>query len=480
LTARSAPPFTPLTSLLAGHARAQPTAPALLAPGVRRTWGELVDRVGRLAGALLRQGLHPGDAVAVDGALSPQAVERLLAVLWAGGCPVPLPVHVTDAARADMRRDCEARSGDWDLSGDPVPPYPARPDEAFNILYSSGTTAAPKGIVQEHRMRAFQSTRMQRLGLGHRARTALATPLCSNTTLIALLPSLAAGGAIVLPEGGRFDAEAFIARAVATRARACMLVPVQLRRLLAHLDAVGGEPPAMLKLCTGAPLSVDDKRALVARWPGPLVEIYGQTEGGATTVLRATEQPERLHTVGRPAAGVDLRILGPEGGELAAGETGEIVGRSEGMMRGYHGRPELTKTLTWRDDRGRAFYRTGDLGRLDDRGFLELRGRSEEVIISGGYNVFAADLERVLLEHPAVLEAAVIGIPSQQWGEASLGLVLLRPQASLEGAALRAWVNQRLGAAQRLARVICVKSLPRNAAGKVIKRELMERYGGGR
>ena len=481
LTARSAPPFTPLTSLLAGHARVQPAAPALMAPGMRRAWGELVDRVGRLAGALRRRGLQPGDAVAVDGALSSDAVERYLAVLWAGGCPVPLPVHVTDAARAGMRRDCGARSGQCDLSdlsAAPVPPYPARPDEAFNILYSSGTTAAPKGIVQEHRMRAFQIARMQRLGLGPGARTALATPLCSNTTLIALLPSLAAGGAIVLPEGGRFDAEAFIGRAVATEATACMLVPVQLRRLLAHLDGGGGRPPAMLKLCTGAPLGVDDKRALVARWPGPLVEIYGQTEGGATTVLRATEQPERLHTVGCPAAGVDLRVLGPEGGELPAGETGEIVGRSEGMMRGYHGRPELTKALTWRDGRGRAFYRTGDLGRLDEGGFLELRGRSEEVIISGGYNVFAADLERVLLERPEVLEAAVIGVPSRRWGETPLGLVLLRPGAELDGDALRAWANERLGAAQRLARVLGVAALPRNGAGKVIKRELKERYGG--
>src|SRR5690606_6965942 len=156
------------------------------------------------------------------------------------------------------------------------------------------------------------------------------------------------------------------------------------------------------------------KAEVLARWPGGLTEYYGMTEGGGVCALAAHEHPDKLHTVGRPAPGHDMRVIDDEGRELPRGEVGEIVGRSGLMMAGYHNLPEKTAEAEWFDAEGRRYIRSGDSGRFDEDGFLVLLDRKKDMIISGGFNVYPSDIEALVRTHPAVAEVAAFGIPSER------------------------------------------------------------------
>ncbi len=518
-TCAEGPPLPEISTLISRAARANPERPALvvdrgtdeLPPEVVR-WDALDRRCRRVARALGNTGVVAGDRVGIATGSCAAAVEVLLGALGAGACAVPLPSLVTHDSLARMIDDARLRllltSGGPAAPDQPQPvigpprgpwrdyrrwlderapiavapidsqPDPQSPDDApFNIIYSSGTTSEPRGIVHSRRMRALQIARMGRLGLDdNRGRghvTLLSTPLGSNATLIALLPTLAFGGTVVLLP--RFDPQRFVEQSLRWRVTATMMVPTQYQRILAEprlLERLD-RSSFQLGLCTGAPLPAATKAALLAGWPGRLVEIYGQTEGGCTTMLDLAAHPDKLETVGRPAAGVEVRIVDDDGDPLAQGAVGEIVGRAATMMTGYQGRRDLTEQLTWRDPDRRAFYRTGDLGWLDGDGFLHLAGRRKDLIISGGLNIYPDDLERVIVEHPDVAEVAVIGVPCPRRGEAPLAVVVPRAGAAIDREALVAWANSQLGKAQRLAGVTLRDSpLPRNGLGKVLKREL--------
>ena len=250
---------------------------------------------------------------------------------------------------------------------------------------------------------------------------------------------------------------------------------MQVRRILAHPDFRGTDLSAFrVKLSTSAPFPAPMLREALDRWPGRIVNSYGMTEGGVGCMLDAGAHPDKLHTVGRPVLGCDLRVLDPEGRALPRGEFGEIVGRSATMMRGYLGDPERTAAALWWSPEGDAFMRSGDMGRIDADGFLELMDRSRDMINSGGFNVFPADLEAVLAAHPDVAEVAVIAVPSAEWGETPLALVV--PRGAVEAEALRDWANARLGRTQRIAAVELRRALPRSDIGKVLKRELRAPY----
>jgi acyl-CoA synthetase (AMP-forming)/AMP-acid ligase II len=168
--------------------------------------------------------------------------------------------------------------------------------------------------------------------------------------------------------------------------------------------------------------------------------------------------------------GFDLRIVGSDDHECARGEVGEIVGHGLGIMAGYHNRPDLDEAILWRDPAGHAFLRSGDLGYVDAEGFLHIVDRKKDMILSGGFNIFPADLEAVIGEHPEVQDVTVIGIPHPKWGETPLALVI--PRGQPDPAALLDWANARLARTQRLAGLELRSDFPRNALGKVLKREL--------
>jgi acyl-CoA synthetase (AMP-forming)/AMP-acid ligase II len=314
--------------------------------------------------------------------------------------------------------------------------------------------------------------RAARLGYGHDAVTLLSTPLYSNTTLVSFLPTLGLGGtAILMP---KFDARRYLDLAQKYRVTHTMLVPVQYQRLMAYADFDTYDLLSFtMKRCTSAPFSAALKADVARRWPGRLIDSYGLTEGGGACMLDVTAHPDKLHTVGVAAQGHDIRLIDDDGNELPRGAIGEVVGHSAGIMTGYHNLPDQTRDTEWYDATGKRFIRTGDVGRFDEDGFLVLVDRKKDMIISGGFNIYPSDLEAVLKAHPAVAEASVVGVPSQEWGETPVGFVVLSNGASAQG--LLEWANRRLGKTQRLSTIQVVDALPRSAIGKVLKRELRER-----
>ena len=221
-----------------------------------------------------------------------------------------------------------------------------------------------------------------------------------------------------------------------------------------------------LKYCTSAPFSAELKAEVVRRMPGALIEIYSMTEGGVVCLLRADTNPDKLHTVGIP---IDEQL-----NPLPAGEIGELVGRSTTMMSGYQNQPDKTEEASWYDDNGERWQRMGDIGRVDEEGFVTLLGRSKDMIISGGFNIYPRDLEDALLKQPEVADAAVIGIPSREWGETPLGFVVAADGETLDLPAVCARANAELGKTQRISALKQLDELPRSHIGKILKTTLRE------
>ena len=511
--------FESIADLIHAHALARPAQMALQQDDEQLDYRALDTLMDRVAAALQRDGVGPGDAVAICADTSPRYAAIFLGALRAGAAVAPLAPSVSPQSFASMLADAAPRrlfadaaahaaldgktpavptvALDTTVAGVPFDTWLApagtapravetQPEWPCNIIYSSGTTGTPKGIVQSHGMRASHIERGSGYGYGPDTVTLLATPLYSNTTLVVFFPTLAHGGGVVLM--AKFDAARYLALAEAQRATHTMLVPVQYQRIMARPDFGRYDLSSFhAKFCTSAPFAAALKADVLARWPGGLVEFYGMTEGGGTCILNAHLHPAKLHTVGTPTPGHDIRLIDDAGSEVAAGGAGEVVGHSRGMMLGYHGRPELTAAAEWFDPSGKRFIRTGDIGRFDGDGFLTLLDRKKDLIISGGFNIYPSDLEAVLRGHPAVAEAAVVGVASAQWGETPVAFVVARSAehngvesegdaVDASAAGLKAWLNERVGKTQRVADVVLVDELPRSAIGKVLKRELRDRY----
>ena len=501
-------PFGTLPDLIRLHAARRPHSPALLLGERTLDYAALDALMDRVAAALQRAGLMPGECIGLCAGMSIEYAVVFLGSLRAGVAVAPLAPSSTADSLAGMaadagakrlfvdaavlqaltfaregiaakfvRLDAAASLEAW-LAPSGAKPAPAdiRPDWPFNIIYSSGTTGAPKGIVQAHGMRWAHVQRAAAYGYGPDAVTLAATPLYSNTTLVSFFPTLALGGSVVLMP--KFEAAGYLALAQKQRATHGMLVPVQYQRIMALPDFGRYDLSSFrFKFCTSAPFAASLKTDILKRWPGGLVEYYGMTEGGGTCLLVAHEHPDKLHTVGRPAPGHDLRLIDDLGRELPPGEMGEVVGHSPGMMTGYHKQPGKTAEAEWFDPAGKRFIRTGDVGRFDADGFLILMDRKKDMIISGGFNIYPSDLEAVLHEQPDVADAAVIGVPSERWGETPVAFVVPGAGSRPDPSELLARVNARVGKTQRLSAVELLDSLPRSAIGKVLKRELRERYG---
>jgi acyl-CoA synthetase (AMP-forming)/AMP-acid ligase II len=358
---------------------------------------------------------------------------------------------------------------------DTQPNVAYRLDDPFNIIYSSGTTGLPKGIVQTHRARlhwAFSNA--IELGFRDTSRALTTTSLYSNGTWLMMLPVLFTGGTLVAMPA--FDASRFLTLLGEERITHTFMVPSQFLMVLAEPGVAQADTSALQSiLCAGSPLRADTKRQVIERFGPRLTELYGFSEGFAT-MLKPRHPAAKFETVGTPVLGFEIRIVDDAGRELPRGETGEIAGYGAGMMQGYHERPEETAALIWRDERGRSFIRSGDIGRLDADGFLQILDRKKDMIISGGFNVFPSDLEAVVAGHPAVLDTTVIGVPHERWGETPLALVIRRPGVAADEAAILGWANQRLGKHQRLGGVAFRDAFPRNALGKVLKKDLRAPY----
>jgi acyl-CoA synthetase (AMP-forming)/AMP-acid ligase II len=363
-----------------------------------------------------------------------------------------------------------------DVAADAMPARAVSANAWFNIIYSSGTTGVPKGIVHDQSFRSRQADRMRNLGLKSGKIMATTTAMYSNTTLVAALGALANGAAVTLMR--KFDNAGFFDIVERERVTHTMLVPVLCRRLVEDPTLAARDLGSLeCTLVTSSPFSPRIKTEMAEHWPGAVWEMYGLTEGGLTTMLDVKGFPDKRATVGRPSTHAFVRVVDEAGCEVPTGMIGEVIGRSPTMMVGYHGHPDLTAGSLLRLADGEVYFRTGDLGSFDADGFLSISGRAKDVIISGGLNIHAVDLEEALTAHPAVADAAVIGVAHDVWGETPIGIVVLRVGETVEAAALIEASNRRLGRNQRLSAVHFVDELPRNALGKVTKDVLRKTFG---
>ena len=496
--------FGNFPAILAQWAESQPDAPALRDDNGELTWAELADRIERVAARLVETGLEKGQSVAILGTSCIDYALVFLGAVRAGGVAAPLTTSASREQLEGMARDSGARHlfidaakraelgadflpdldhipleqlGIWMApAGTCAPAFVPAPKDHFNIIYSSGTTGIPKGIVHSHQMRwrQFATTASSYLAAGLPVRSLASTPLYSNTTMVAFLPPLLAGGCVRIM--GKFGTIAWLEHAAADRSTVTMLVPVQYQRLMDEPRFGDFDLSAMaLKYCTSAPFSAELKRQVLARMPGGLIEIYSMTEGGVVCLLPCHEFPDKLHTVGRPAPGSELKVLDDNDQPVAPGTPGNLIGRSQTMMAGYKNQPDKTREGYWTDPAtGEVWQRMGDIGRVDADGFVELVGRAKDMIISGGFNIFPSDLEAELLKESGVAEAAVVGVASRRWGETPVGFVRLADSGATTDAILAA-VNARLGKTQRLAALHAIEEMPRSHIGKLLKTDLRER-----
>ena len=500
-------PFAIMTDALRLHAAQVPSRTALILDDRRVDYRELDALTDRVASALQRDGCSKGDVIAICAATSVEYLVVFLGAVRAGLAVAPMSPSLRPETLAAMLRDADARLLFVDavaeallaggtqaariaLDGSAVGrafehwlapegsrPVPADigPDDAFNVIYSSGTTGTPKGIVQPHSMRWMHSKRGPFYGYAQESVGILTTPLYSNTTLVSFFSTLGNGGTVVLM--AKFDALEYLKLAERHRVTHTMLVPVQYQRLMAHPDFDRFDLSSFqTKQSTSAPFGAALKAEVLRRWPGKLIESYGMTEGGGVCILEAHAHPDKLHTVGKPAAGHDIRLIDDEGREVPKGEAGEVVGHSAAMMLRYHNQPAKTAEAEWFDPSGKRFIRTGDVGRFDEDGFLVLMDRKKDMIISGGFNLYPSDLEAELRAHPEVADVSVVGVPSTRWGETPVAFVVKREGAAVDADTLLGWANERLGKMQRLAALEFVDVLPRSPIGKVLKRELRDAW----
>lgn len=510
--------MTALLDSLALFSANKPDATALSLLGeAPLTWRELEQRSNQLAHALIELDIGPGQRICLLGDNSVVYVLVFLAALKAGVCVVPLPTLISPDALRRMIVEVEPAAvfvsaaywQSWQIIAQGMsrtPPSVVQLDRSsvsvaplsvyqmfdsraadrptveiaehafFNIIYSSGTTGAPKGIVHTHAFRSAQVRYVATMsGLSSDSRMLAATPMYSNSTITPFVSALTVGAEFVLTT--HFSAQGLLEACALLNPTHVALVPVQIERVLdlPTFDAFCPRHP-IIKISGAAKLSGDRKRELLQRWPGNLIECYGMSEGGPVTALDATRDIAHLDSVGKPLLDSDVRIIDDHGKEMNCGATGEIVGRSAMMMAGYYMKPDLTRKQEWQDRDGNTYLRTGDLGRFDEADFLHIVDRKKDVIISGGFNIYASDLEDVLKAHSDIADAAVVGVSSREWGETPIAFVQLRPERMTTTDSIREWANQRLGKLQRLAAIEVREELPRSGLGKVLKRQLREEF----
>ena len=482
-----------LVQLLFRSARGLPERPAL-AVGKRTVlaYRELADRVQRLSSGLrTKLQLKNGDRVALAMKNCPQYYEILFACWHAGLTAVPMnaKLHPKEFSYILENSGAKACFVTPELAAsvsngipveqlknfyrEPEPSAEVSPDDVAWLFYTSGTTGVPKGAMLTHRNMLFQThayfADIDKLGPGDAVLHA--APLSHGSGCYAL-PHFAAGAVNVIPESGHFDAEEIFALLEHWPQLSFFAAPTMVVRLLASPAA---RRPRGLKtlIYGGAPMYVADSLRAIELFGPRLYQLYGQGEAPMTITGLSQEhhsRKENLESCGLARTGVEVKIFGEDDEELPPAEVGEIVTRSDCVMAGYwENAAASAKAL-----RG-GWLHTGDVGSLDAAGFLTIKDRSKDMIISGGSNIYPREIEEVLLRHPAVAECSVVGRPHQEWGEEVVAFLVLRkeiPVAELEKLCL-----DNIARFKRPRDYRFVQSLPKNNYGKVLKTELRKLLG---
>jgi acyl-CoA synthetase (AMP-forming)/AMP-acid ligase II len=492
---------------------------------VGTSYAELQDRVARVAGALRTLGVRPGDRVAVLQTNTPAVVEALYATASLGAIFVPLnyrarPDELADllavvtprvllagdryldeaAAAAAVQRDSlqvvSIESPAADLPhlatlaerAEPLEPIEVSDDDLAVMMFTSGTTARAKAVMLGHaQLVSFVFSTAEPADGSDRGAVLLAAPLYHIAGLTALLTATFAGRRIVLMR--QFEPATWLRLVAAERVTHAFLVPTMLKRVLDDPAFATTDLSSLEILSYGAaPMPVSVIRRAVEAFPSTVgfVNAFGQTETTSTVTVLGPEdhrldgapaeveqKVRRLGSIGRPLPDVEVRIVDEADQPLPPGQVGEIAIRTERLMRGYHGQADATQqTLR------QGWLRTRDLGWMDEDGYIFLAGRQSDLIIRGGENIAPDEVEQALESHPAVDEAAVIGIPDEEWGERVAAVVVRRPGSAVSAEELSEHVRQSLASFKKPELVIFADTLPRNAVGKLLRNELRARYGG--
>lgn len=490
-------------------------AVALSTDGERSTYDDLRGRVARVAGLLAERRLGPGDRIGAMAVNRPELVELLFGAAARGVTLVPMNYRAGAEEAGHLVADSGARlvfadrryqdlldsvrppsvetivlddpagyaaardaaEADWDLAD-------VDDDDVAVLLYTSGTTSLPKGVMLTHGALSGYVMGANDAADGDDHGTALlAAPLYHVAGLTSLLNAVWTGRRThLLPQ---FEPAAWLRTVESQRVTHAFLVPTMLARLLDTPELAGTDLSSLENVTYGAaPMPPAVIRRAVETFPSRVgfAGSYGQTETTATVAVLTPDDHRiegddaeraaklrRLASVGRPVDDVEARIVDPLGTPLGAGEVGEVQLRTARAMRGYWGSDERTRVTI--DDEG--WVHTGDLGFLDDGGYLFLAGRANDLIIRGGENIAPEEVEAVLYEHPEVVEAGAAGVPDEEWGERVFAAAVLREGASCTEADLTAFCAERLPGAKRPERVIVVDELPRTSTGKVVRRRLV-------
>jgi acyl-CoA synthetase (AMP-forming)/AMP-acid ligase II len=504
-----------LTQGLHRSLRQTPDAPATIFGERTRTFTEYADRVARFAGALRGLGVGRGDRVGIYSMNSDYFLEYLLAVPWAGGVLNPVNIRwnpaevaysladsgtavlvvddtfagVVPALREKLPTlrtvihcgDTPTPEGMLDyhalVAGSAAVPDALRGgDDLTGIFYTGGTTGFPKGVMLSHAnmLTAALGSLSSNAFVAPDARYLHAMPMFHLGDLSLWLAQLVRGGThVVIPT---FDPADFAAAVAAHRVTHSMLVPTMIQRVVDHPAAAEHDLGSLTGLVYG---SSPMPEALLAKamktFPAArFTQAYGMTElGPMTSFLLPDEHDDRTlwRSAGRPAAHAEIRIVTPDGAEAPAGTVGEITVRGGHVMLGYWNKPAETSAAL-RD----GWLHTGDGGYLDERGYLFIVDRIKDMIITGGENVYSAEVENVLAKHPAVSACAVIGLPDPQWGERVHAVVLPAPGAHATPEELRAHCKEHIARYKCPRTFDFVDAFPLSGAGKILKRELRARY----
>jgi long-chain acyl-CoA synthetase len=500
-----------IAQLLLRAATAYPERPAIL-HGDRVLWdyGSFARRASAIAAGLRsRVGLAPGDRVAVFMTNSPEYLEILYAIWWAGlvAVPVNAKLHPRELAfvlgDADasclfiggdlaptaipviegmpaLRRTLTPGTADYDalLQSEPIPLTHRAPEDLAWLFYTSGTTGNPKGVMTTHRnLLGMTSCYFSDVDpVEPDDAIVYAAPMSHGAGLYNFAYVLKAARHVV-PASGGFDPAELCELSEKVGRLAFFAAPTMVKRLVEHVAATGADPNGFKTIVYGGgPMYVEDIRKALAVIGDRFVQIYGQGECPMTITALSRRQlgdrsnPHwslRLASVGIAQSLVEVRIAGEDGDTLPTGETGEILVRGDIVMTGYWRNPEATaKTL--RD----GWLWTGDMGSLDDEGFLTLKDRSKDVIISGGSNIYPREVEEVLLKHPAVREVTVVGRPDPEWGEIVVAFLVA---GTVTRESLDSLCLEHIARFKRPKEYCFVESLPKNNYGKVLKTELRQR-----
>jgi long-chain acyl-CoA synthetase len=502
---------------LAASARLRPDAPALLTGLVLDADYATFARRAAAVGAALsrRHDIAPGDRVALFATNCTQYLECLYGIWWTGAVAIPInaKLHGREAAwicsdagaslafasddtiealtesHSDLPSGMKMLSVDSDeylamrASGGEPAPLPREVDDLAWLFYTSGTTGRPKGVMLSH-------GNLVAMSLCYLADVDPATP--DDASLYAApishgaglynFPHVRMGGRHVIPMSGGFDPDEVLDLARQLDNVVMFAAPTMVRRLV---DAAKkrGEDGAGIRtiIYGGGPMYLADIRDAIATMGQRFVQIYGQGESPMTITSlgrerhKAVDHPrylEHLASVGTAQSVMSVRITGADGKPLPAGETGEVEAKGTAVMLGYWNNPKANAE-TLKD----GWLRTGDVGRLDEDGFLTLSDRSKDVIISGGTNIYPREVEEALLTHPGVREVSAIGIPDPDWGEIVVACVVLEPDAAADDAKLDAHCLASIARFKRPKRYVYLDALPKNNYGKVLKTELRAMMG---